>query len=123
METLKHLRAIHLLPGMAAVLIPAAITALTGLDIFDLWQSLPATRFVLPLVGVVFIALGLVLMVATIRLFVKFGKGTLAPWNPPQRLVVRGVYRHVRNPKPTIAIGTPRDCGANSTARQAQLRP
>jgi protein-S-isoprenylcysteine O-methyltransferase Ste14 len=25
-------------------------------------------------------------------------EGTLAPWNPPQRLVVRGIYRHVRNP-------------------------
>jgi protein-S-isoprenylcysteine O-methyltransferase Ste14 len=37
-------------------------------------------------------------MVVTIRLFVKVGQGTLAPWNPPQRLVVRGVYRHVRNP-------------------------
>ena len=30
--------------------------------------------------------------------FVTVGKGTLAPWNPPQRLVVRGIYRHVRNP-------------------------
>jgi protein-S-isoprenylcysteine O-methyltransferase Ste14 len=37
-------------------------------------------------------------MVATIRLFMTVGKGTLAPWNPPQRLVVRGVYRYVRNP-------------------------
>ena len=25
-------------------------------------------------------------------------EGTLAPWNPTQKLVVRGVYRHVRNP-------------------------
>ena len=37
-------------------------------------------------------------MAATIRLFVIVGRGTLAPWNPTQRLVVRGVYRHVRNP-------------------------
>jgi protein-S-isoprenylcysteine O-methyltransferase Ste14 len=48
--------------------------------------------------GGVLICLGLVLMVATIRLFGTVGEGTLAPWNPPQRLVVRGVYRHVRNP-------------------------
>jgi protein-S-isoprenylcysteine O-methyltransferase Ste14 len=41
---------------------------------------------------------GLVLMIATIRLFVTVGKGTLAPWEPPQKLVVRGVYRYVRNP-------------------------
>jgi protein-S-isoprenylcysteine O-methyltransferase Ste14 len=37
-------------------------------------------------------------MVATIRLFGTVGQGTLAPWEPPQHLVVRGVYRHVRNP-------------------------
>ncbi len=42
--------------------------------------------------------LGLSLMAATIRLFAQVGQGTLAPWEPPQRLVVRGVYRHVRNP-------------------------
>jgi hypothetical protein len=44
------------------------------------------------------VCLGLVLMVATIRLFVVVGRGTLAPWNPTKRLVVQGVYRHVRNP-------------------------
>ena len=49
-------------------------------------------------VGVVLICLGLVLMIATIRLFATVGEGTLAPWNPTQRLVVQGVYRHVRNP-------------------------
>ncbi|HEX6925123.1 MAG TPA: isoprenylcysteine carboxylmethyltransferase family protein, partial [Longimicrobiaceae bacterium] len=26
------------------------------------------------------------------------GRGTLAPWDPPRRLVITGVYRHVRNP-------------------------
>ena len=26
------------------------------------------------------------------------GKGTLAPWDPPRRLVVRGPYQYVRNP-------------------------
>jgi protein-S-isoprenylcysteine O-methyltransferase Ste14 len=37
-------------------------------------------------------------MAATIRLFLTIGKGTLAPWKPTQRVVVEGVYRHVRNP-------------------------
>jgi protein-S-isoprenylcysteine O-methyltransferase Ste14 len=37
-------------------------------------------------------------MTAAIRLFATVGKGTLAPWEPPQRPVVRGLYRHVRNP-------------------------
>ena len=31
-------------------------------------------------------------------------EATLAPWNPPQKLVVRGVYRHVRNPMITGAL-------------------
>jgi protein-S-isoprenylcysteine O-methyltransferase Ste14 len=98
MEIWKHLRAILLLPGMVLVVIPGTILYLTGLDTFDLWQQVQATRLVLPILGSVFIALGLALMVATIRLFVTVGKGTLAPWNPTQRLVVQGVYRHVRNP-------------------------
>jgi protein-S-isoprenylcysteine O-methyltransferase Ste14 len=50
------------------------------------------------MVGILFIGVGLVLMIATIRLFVTVGRGTLAPWNSTQRLVVQGVYRHVRNP-------------------------
>jgi protein-S-isoprenylcysteine O-methyltransferase Ste14 len=41
---------------------------------------------------------GLLLMYRTISLFASFGEGTLAPWDPPRRLVVRGVYRRVRNP-------------------------
>jgi protein-S-isoprenylcysteine O-methyltransferase Ste14 len=98
METWKHIRGILLLPGVVTVVIPGTIFLLTGVDTLDLWQSYPATRPALLILGGVLICLGLVLMVATIRLFVTVGKGTLAPWNPTQRLVVQGVYRHVRNP-------------------------
>jgi protein-S-isoprenylcysteine O-methyltransferase Ste14 len=48
--------------------------------------------------GVVCVGLGVFLAVSTIRLFIRFGEGTIAPWDPTQRFVVRGVYRHVRNP-------------------------
>jgi protein-S-isoprenylcysteine O-methyltransferase Ste14 len=98
METWKHLRAILLLPFLAAVVIPGVLLWLTGPDTLGLWQSAPATLVALPVLGGALICLGLVLVVATIRLFVTVGKGTLAPWDPTQRLVVRGVYRHVRNP-------------------------
>ena len=49
-------------------------------------------------IGLAAAAAGLVLAVWTIRLFVTVGKGTPAPWKPPDKLVVRGPYRHVRNP-------------------------
>ena len=49
-------------------------------------------------VGAVLIAAGLALFVATVRLFAAAGRGTLAPWDPPRRLVVRGPYRHLRHP-------------------------
>jgi len=83
---------------MVLVVIPATIIYRNGADTFGLWQSAPAIRIVLALVGVGFAVGGLILMVSTNRLFATVGQGTLAPWNPPQRLVVRGVYRHVRNP-------------------------
>ena len=94
----KHIRAIILLPGIVTLVIPGTILWLSGTDSFGLWQSVPASRVVLPVIGGICICLGLLLMVATIRLFVTVGKGTLAPWEPTQRLVVQGVYRHVRNP-------------------------
>jgi hypothetical protein len=87
--TWKHLRAIPLLPGVVTVVIPGTSRFLTGVDTFDLWQSYPATRVALPVLDGVLIYLGLVLMVAMIRLFVTVGKGTLAPWNAPEHLVVR----------------------------------
>ena len=49
-------------------------------------------------IAVILGAAGLALSVWTVRLFRNVGKGTPAPWAPPKRLVVRGSYRHVRNP-------------------------
>ena len=98
MSALRHFRAILVLPFLVTVVVPATILLFIGPDTFDLWQSVPATRVVLPVFGGALLCLGLVLVVATIRLFVTVGQGTLAPWNPTQRLVVQGVYRHVRNP-------------------------
>jgi protein-S-isoprenylcysteine O-methyltransferase Ste14 len=94
----KHLRAILLLPGVVLLVIPGLILWRGGFNTLGLWQSVPATRIILPVIGIMCICLGLTLMIATIRLFATVGEGTLAPWEPPQRLVVRGVYRHVRNP-------------------------
>ena len=77
-----------LLPGTVAVVIPALLVWLGGANV----QPLTAA------VGGVLVAAGLTLVAWTVTLFVKVGRGTLAPWDPTSRLVVRGPYRHVRNP-------------------------
>jgi protein-S-isoprenylcysteine O-methyltransferase Ste14 len=94
---LKHLQAILLLPFMVIVVVPLIILSRT--DSLNLGWSLPFPANWLPLtLGGTLIPLGLVLMVKTITLFAAIGQGTLAPWMPTRRLVVRGVYCHVRNP-------------------------
>lgn len=97
MRKWKHLRAVLLLPGTATLVIPATIVLLTGK--VSLGWGLPQPyRLVPPLIGGACAFLGLLLLFKTVALFEKVGGGTLAPWDPTQRLVVRGVYRRVRNP-------------------------
>ena len=97
MSIWRHLRAVTLLPAMMTIVVPTAIL-LARRDVRIGWR-LPFPFAVLPLVlGAALLATGVTLMASTIRLFATAGRGTLAPWDPTQRLVVRGVYRHVRNP-------------------------
>jgi len=48
--------------------------------------------------GLPLAALGAAGLVWCVCDFYAVGKGTLAPWAPPERLVVVGLYRIVRNP-------------------------
>jgi protein-S-isoprenylcysteine O-methyltransferase Ste14 len=50
------------------------------------------------LLGLLFILAGAALLVACIVEFARSGRGTLSPVDPPKHLVVRGLYRYVRNP-------------------------
>jgi protein-S-isoprenylcysteine O-methyltransferase Ste14 len=50
------------------------------------------------LVGVLCIGLGAALLATCIFEFARSGRGTLSPLDPPRQLVVRGLYRYVRNP-------------------------
>lgn len=89
-------RAIALLPGVVAVLVPAFLLLSTGVDVG--W-GLGSPAAALPvLLGLVLIALGFALWLWTVRLFARVGEGTLAPWDPTRSLVVAGPYRHLRNP-------------------------
>ncbi len=95
------IRAILILPGTVGVLVPAVILILTGArSPFDG----SAQGLVMLAVAVLAFGLGLALAISTVRMFVRIGKGTLAPWDPPKGLVVAGVYRHVRNPMITGMI-------------------
>ena len=97
MKTLRHILAILLLPGVVTIVVPLWIVSSTGA--LRVGWGLPDPASLLPLIfGCVLLGFGLLLMYRTISLFAGFGDGTLAPWDPPRRLVVRGVYRRVRNP-------------------------
>ena len=97
MSVLKHVQAIILLPIMATVAVPVIILLAFPAPTSGSILSFPLGPM-LPMIGMFFIGLGLTLMFKTIALFATVGKGTLAPWAPPEKLVVRGIYRHVRNP-------------------------
>jgi protein-S-isoprenylcysteine O-methyltransferase Ste14 len=48
--------------------------------------------------GLFCVAFGAALLGACIFEFARTGQGTLSPVDPPRRLVIRGLYRYVRNP-------------------------
>jgi protein-S-isoprenylcysteine O-methyltransferase Ste14 len=55
-------------------------------------------------VGVALIVLALPVLADFLVRFVREGHGTPAPVAPPERLVVRGVFRYVRNPSYVAAV-------------------
>lgn len=85
---LRHLLAILVLPFVMVVVIPRWILRAN--------PTHGSTPFVIG--GVIFFAVGFFLFAWCLALFASRGKGTLAPWDPPKRLVVSGPYLHVRNP-------------------------
>jgi protein-S-isoprenylcysteine O-methyltransferase Ste14 len=75
-------------PGVVAGLIP---WWLTGWEAGTTWPPLQ-------LLGAVLLVAGVIVLVDAFVRFVVEGIGTPAPIAPTQRLVVGGLYRHVRNP-------------------------
>jgi protein-S-isoprenylcysteine O-methyltransferase Ste14 len=90
----RHARAIALLPFTNSVVIPSALLAL--------WPASPHTAdtagLALLLAGALLVLLGAAVIAHSIRLFVRLGRGTLAPWDPTRELVSAGAYRYSRNP-------------------------
>jgi protein-S-isoprenylcysteine O-methyltransferase Ste14 len=89
----RHARAVALLPAVNTAVIPAALLAL-----FPSALGRGAAALAASLAGLALAACGLALVAHTVSLFVRFGAGTLAPWDPTRELVTAGAYRHSRNP-------------------------
>ena len=97
MRVLRHALAICLLPGTVVVLVPALIVWQSG-SVSVGW-GLPNGLALVPVaLGTALLAVGVSLVVWTIALFARVGRGTLAPWDSTSTLVVEGPYQHVRNP-------------------------
>ncbi|HKN58301.1 MAG TPA: isoprenylcysteine carboxylmethyltransferase family protein [Gemmatimonadaceae bacterium] len=96
MTILRHLLAILLLPFMVVAVIPRWL--LRGWAMSDTRWSSAAINPIGHIVGVLIFLGGFALFTWCISLFARVGRGTLAPWDPTQRLVVIGPYRYVRNP-------------------------
>ena len=97
MTLLRHLLSIALLPFVVVVLVPRW---LLGSSIGD-GATLPpmlTPAGLARLAGVVLLLAGLGLFAWCVVLFARVGRGTLAPWDPTQRLVAMGPYQYVRNP-------------------------
>jgi protein-S-isoprenylcysteine O-methyltransferase Ste14 len=92
---LRHALSVALLPFTVTVLIPMWIARRVDIG-FDLAST--TTGAILQFAGLATLLSGAALFVASLQRFAVEGHGTLAPWDPPKRLVVRGPYRYVRNP-------------------------
>ena len=91
----RHLTSIAALPFTVAILIPLWIARTTRH--VPLASSSAVHSAELGLAAVLAVT-GMILFGASLRRFATEGAGTLAPWDPPRELVVRGPYRYVRNP-------------------------
>ena len=83
---IRALIAFIILPGIAAFIVPPLIAWV------DPWRK------GVFLYGSLIMLVGFILLLWCVRDFYIAGKGTLAPWSPPKRLVIVGLYRLVRNP-------------------------
>jgi protein-S-isoprenylcysteine O-methyltransferase Ste14 len=75
---------------MSTVVVPSALVLL--------WPPAPTLHWASALAGCVLAMAGAALVIHCIRLFMRFGHGTLAPWDPARELLSAGAYRVSRNP-------------------------
>jgi protein-S-isoprenylcysteine O-methyltransferase Ste14 len=86
-------------PGVLAGVIPWSLTG---------WRVRWSTPYEVPLqvVGAAAVGVGAGVLVSSFVRFVREGAGTPAPPAPAERLIVGGLYRHVRNPIYVALVAT-----------------
>jgi protein-S-isoprenylcysteine O-methyltransferase Ste14 len=86
-----------LAPGVVAGVVPWALTG---------WQAAePPWPVPVRILGVVVLVVSAAVLVQAFVRFVREGRGTPAPVGPTERLVIGGLYRHVRNPMYLAVVG------------------
>jgi len=93
----RHIKAIIVLPVMVTVVIPILLL-LSSINLKLMYIAAFPFNYLQIVLGCAIAGLGLFLLIKTNLHFATIGKGTLAPWDPPQKFVAVGIYRHVRNP-------------------------
>jgi protein-S-isoprenylcysteine O-methyltransferase Ste14 len=84
-------------PGVVAGVVPWLLTRWEAAD--------PPWPLAIRVLGAVVLAVCVVVLVQAFVRFVREGRGTPAPVAPTERLVVGGLYRHVRNPMYVAVVG------------------
>ena len=79
------------IPGSVLFYVPAYLLFRSGTSCVPDFTS-PTVLLLIPGIA------GLAIVLACVRDFAVHGQGTPAPVDPPKTLVVRGLYRHTRNP-------------------------
>ena len=100
---IRSILSVLALPVMVTGALPAWMIHTRG---YAIGAGLPMPlNFIVAVIGLAIAVIGLVLAAGAMRRFSTEGEGTLAPWDPPRKLVVRGTYRYVRNPMISGVLG------------------
>ena len=91
----RHLASIAALPFVVTVVVPVWVARRNNIS---LRPGTTGLQILGQNAGVALMAFGIFLFASSLRRFATEGEGTLAPWDPPRQLVLRGPYRYVRNP-------------------------
>lgn len=87
----RNVAMIVLFPGIVVGYIPYRLTAPVSVPSLDSWSRYQYAATLL-------LVTGAAILLKSIWSFARVGRGTLAPFDETERLIVVGLYRYVRNP-------------------------